>query len=268
MNLLYALCLAVTLLCTYQNGCSQESAPQHRSKLSPYLRPSITFQNGLSIPFGKFRESSDWMNQTSSAREGFVTEISASLFPRKYSRWQTSVLFGYMYNPFRITDEQITNLHAFKSSDWQVGYGMVGLNYTSASRLYVGLDLYIGLLIYDGGNVKFNERTNHMRYVQKSYQYPIHSYIAFKGGLRLGYKVAQRVKVDIFGQLMYAPSHRTGQYIQAHYQLNRSNEELIYLKEQSIQDQTSIMTINIGLSLHYLLIRFDADEKLYAISNR
>ena len=92
--------------------------------------------------------------------------------------------------------------------------------------------------------------------------------LLLKEDLRLGYKVAQRVKVDIFGQLMYAPSHRTGQYIQSHYQLNRSNEELIYLKEQSIQDQTSIMTINIGLSLHYLLIRFDADEKLYAISNR
>ncbi len=268
MNLFKTLCLAVTLLCIHTNGLSQASDKNGNHAVNTLLRPSISLHTGVSVPFGKFRDKSNWSDQTSAANEGFVTEISGSLFPRKHSRWQTCLLFGYMYNPFEVTADQTRGLQSFSSSDWHVGYGMVGLQYTSPTRIYYGIDAFVGLLLFDGGNIKFNERKNHLQYVEKSYEYPVHSYIAIKGGIRLGYKLAERLKIDVFAQLMYAPSHREGQYKQSTYRLNRASEELVYVHEEMIQNQTSIMTINMGISIHYLLISMDSEKPIYALSEK
>ena len=59
-----------------------------------------------------------------------------------------------------------------------------------------------------------------------------------------------------------------GQYKQSTYRLNRASEELVYVHEEMTQNQTSIMTINMGISIHYLLISMDSEKPIYALSEK
>ena len=60
MNLFKTLCLAVTLLCIHTNGLSQASDKNGNHAVNTLLRPSISLHTGVSVPFGKFRDKSNW----------------------------------------------------------------------------------------------------------------------------------------------------------------------------------------------------------------
>jgi len=222
------------------------------------LQTEITFNAGTAIPFGKYTMIADKSDDRSAANLGGYGELGCSIRPMKESPFRLATRIGYLHNPYKLDAQEQYALHAFEASDWQMGYALLGLTYRTATRFFVGIEFYAGILAYKGGDMTVQTLNHKGELETYDWQYPLAVAPAIRGNIKLGVHLSRYLSIEAYAGLLGAAGLRNGQanYNTFYDFVKDSGQEADKHNHWNTQNQTTVMTITAGLGLTYNVVPF------------
>jgi len=234
------------------------------------FKPKLSVNVGVSQPFGKYTMLADRSDDRSAAGTGMYADLEFAIHPMQTSNWKTGVLIGYMYNPFQVDAAQkFFDLPILQASSWHMGYAMLGISYQSRQRLYYGLGLHVGVVAYDGGDLVIGDIDEYGTWDVYEWNYKLKADPAIKATTKIGYNISDYIGIELHCGIFYAAGFRRGEYSQSNYLmfssqiLPRTGNE----RSRENQNQTSVITLNIGLGFHYKFYSSTDSKQLHKFNS-
>jgi len=218
---------------------------------------------GASIPLGKYRLLTDVSNDRSAAAIGGYGAFSGSFTPMLSSPWRIGLILGHMHHSFQSKASEIYfSLSELKGSSWNSSYGLLGICFISQYKLYYSIGVYAGIVGYTGGNITSARAVLDTMEVQ-TWIYKTHLAGAVQATLSLGYHFTPKFSMFVNAAILHAAGLRKGSLLTEKFAINGQNilQQLILTEEKvSVQNQTTIFTLNIGIGFRYKF--YEAPEKI------
>lgn len=216
----------------------------------------LTLKGGISIPLGKYRLLTAESDDKSAAGYGVYSELSGSFTPLPTSPWRISLTLGYMYNPFlAAASKEQYQLSLLEGSSWNSTYGLIGIGFTSNDKFFYAIRASAGIVGYVGGNMTSGMNVLDTMCVQ-TWVYGFNVAGVVQASFSLGYHFTPKFSMFANVALFYAAGLRTGTVSEERFVVDPQNglqQPALEQKNKSVQNQSTLFTLNAGLGFRYKL---------------
>lgn len=214
----------------------------------------VQISGGLSIPLGKYRLLTDISDDRSAAGIGAYGELAASFTPLISSPWRIGLTMGYIYHPFQseASREQFA-LSKLEGSSWNSYYALVGISFASQHKFYYSIGASVGIMAYAGGDIVSANILLDTMDVQ-TWTYPISPVGTVQARLLAGYHFTPKFSMFANVSILYAAGLRKGNLVAERFTVdgqNRLQEPALEQKKSTVQNQTTIFALNVGIGFRY-----------------
>jgi hypothetical protein len=214
----------------------------------------LQIRGGTSVPLGKYRLLTDISDDRSAAGIGGYGELAGSFTPLRSSPWRIGLTLGYIYHSFQSEASRIEfSLSKLEGSPWNSVYGLLGVGFTSQHKFYYNIGASAGIMGYSGGNIVSASISLDTMDVQ-TWTYPTSLVGAVQASLSAGYHFTPKFSMFANVAILYAAGLRKGDLVAERFTVdgqNKLQEPALEQKKSTIQNQTTIFAINIGIGFRY-----------------
>lgn len=214
----------------------------------------VQIRGGVSIPLGKYRLLTDISDDRSAAGIGGYGELAGSFTPLLSSPWRMGLTVGYIYHSFLSeASRERFSLSKLEGSPWNLFYGLVGVSFSSHNKLYYSIGASAGILGYSGGNITSASLVMDTMNVQ-TWTYGTNPVGAVQASLSAGYHFTPKFSMFANASILYAAGLRKGDLVVERFTVdgqNRLQKPALEQKKSTIQNQTTIFALNVGIGFRY-----------------
>lgn len=214
----------------------------------------LQVRGGLSLPLGKYRLLTDISDDRSAAGIGAYSELLGSFTPLLSSPWRIGLTLGYMHHSFQSEASKIYfSLSKLEGSPWNSFYGLLGVHFTSHNKLYYSIGASVGVMGYSGGNITSANIALDTMEVH-TWTYGTNPVGAVQARLSVGYHFTPKFSMFVNISILYAAGLRKGDLLTERFVVNGQNiqqQPPLDQKKSSVQNQTTIFALNIGIGFRY-----------------